>query len=85
MNAETRKQLVDVAESTEESDVPPWLRELVVENVSKLVRSNATEHKVANELIGGLRAILDASSPSDDDPIVSRMVSLIEKINSGTK
>ena len=75
-------ELKDIAKRSSSSEVPQWLQELVVDNVAELLDEDASNHKVANELVGGLRAIMDGASPSDDDPIVSRMVSVIDAAES---
>ncbi|EAQ79178.1 hypothetical protein DSM3645_26184 [Blastopirellula marina DSM 3645] len=74
------KRLKVAANGSDDSEVPEWLRERVTENVSKLIEENASNRKVAEKLTGGLRAIMDASSPSDDDPLICQMISIIEVI-----
>jgi hypothetical protein len=78
-------QLKDACQRSSNSEVPEWLRELIVENTTKLLDGDASNRKVADKLAGGLRAIMDGSSPGDDDPIVRRMVTLIDDADSARR
>ena len=87
MNAATRQkltQLKKVAATPCSTEVPTWIRELLIANVTELLEKDASNHAVVNQLIGGLRAITDASVLSDDDPIVSRIVATIDVAESST-
>lgn len=78
-------QLKDTCQRSSNSEVPEWLRELIVENTTKLLDADASNRKVADKLAGGLRAIMDGSSPGDDDSIVRRMVTLIDDADSAKR
>jgi len=71
--------LKTISKGPSTSEVAEYLRLLILENVEELLRENASNHKVSNVLRGGLRAVLDASSPSDEDPIMSLMLAIIDQ------
>jgi hypothetical protein len=77
-------QLKEVAQSESCSQIPGWLKAAIIENVDKLLVSNASNRRVAENLVGGLRAILDGASPDDDDPILTRMTEIINEAESRT-
>ncbi len=86
MNTSICKKLTElkrITQDTSETDVPTWIREMIVSNVMELLDADTTNHKVANELVGGLRAISDASPAGDDDPIVSQILAIVNEIESG--
>jgi hypothetical protein len=88
MDASIRERLTELKDECQRSsysEVPEWLRELIVENISRLLDDDASNRKVADKLAGGLRAIMDGSSPGDDDPIVRQMVTLIDDAYSATR
>lgn len=76
---EALNNLKNSAQNSSDSDIPVWLRELVVENVTKMIKEGASNQIVGDTLAGGLRAIIDASSPNEDDPIINQIVSIIDK------
>lgn len=81
MDTTIRQQLQtlkSIAQGASTSEVAEYLRVLIVENVEQLLRENASNHKVSSVLRGGLRAVTDASSPSNNDPMTSLMVSIID-------
>lgn len=86
MDSSIRDQLDTLkmtVENTSRSTVPLWLRETLAETVSGMLQDDVSEIHVVNKLIGGLRAIGDVLSLSDDDIIISQMVSIIDQIQHG--
>ena len=80
MIREALYRLQSTVNAAQDSEIPVWLRKKIVENVTQLVEDNASDHKVANKLSAGVRAIMDASSPTDDDPVISQILSIIAQI-----
>lgn len=83
MIREALNRLKSTVNAAQDSEIPVWLRNKIVENVTQLIRDNASDHKVANNLSAGIRTIMDASSPTDDDPIINQILSIIAQIENG--
>lgn len=86
MDSSIRDQLDTLkmtVENTSRSTVPLWLRETLAETVSGMLQDDVSDFHVVNKLIGGLRAIGDVLSLSDDDIIISQMVSIIDQVQHG--
>lgn len=81
MTPELREQLMrlkTLAQSSQESELSSWLRELLVQNISKLLEENAPELRVKECLRGGIRAIYDAEIPPTDDPVLILMGAILD-------
>ncbi len=63
-----------------ESDVPIWIRQQIDVNFGALLDSDATRQAAINKLIGACRAIYDACTPRDDDPIVAVIGELLDEL-----
>lgn len=87
MDSSIRSQLVELktlAQTSLDSELPKWISELLVSNVRELLDTDASNSKVANDLAGGLRAISDVLS-ADENPIVRRMVSIVDEAELAAK
>ncbi len=81
MNECTREKLTELkrlAVAKSETEVPVWLLETLIENVTKLLSEDATQSHVVDKMIGGLRALADAPSVPDDDPVMAQIVSIVD-------
>ena len=81
MTPELREQLMrlkTLAQSSRESELSSLLRELLVQNISRLLEENASELRVKESLRGGARAIYDAENPPADDPVLILMGAILD-------
>jgi len=72
-------QLMTITLGPSGDEISDWLQEKIAENITKLLNDNSSNRKVADKLVGGLRAISDVLS-IDDNPIVIQMISIINEV-----
>jgi hypothetical protein len=81
MNPHLHEQLIRLkaeAQSSQDSELSIWLREMLVRNITNLLEENVSDLRVQDTLRGGMRAICDAESLYADDPIVNLLGAILE-------
>ncbi len=81
MNPHLHEQLIRLkaeAQSSQDSELSIWLRELLVRNITNLLEENVSDLRVQDTLRGGMWAICDAESLYADDPIVNLLGAILE-------
>lgn len=84
MDSDVRISLTKLKELTLDScdsEIRPWLRELLVQNVRDLLEKDASHSEVQQKLIGGFHAIYDAESLSEDHPVILQMQEICNSIS----
>lgn len=82
MDIDLRESLIELKEialNGSESEIPLWVRETFVVNLTALLEQSVSRATVKNELISGFRAIYDYANPPEDDPVIVRLGLIVEK------